>query len=438
MNIDDLNPQNTNVSGNNQETAVPAGSNQAQEIISNQVQMAANGMSPFGNPPVSEPVVQQPQASYSPVEQAIPTESQTIATPEPEPEVIGFQPSLVIEDPDAPKPAPVPEPAVVDNTQVPPVAINTQQGALPPYPAPTTVDNAGLPPLPEQNVVPINTQEVTVVNTAKKRSGSNFILIVLILLLALFVVNIDTVINYVQTNILSTNPTDPGETSNNNLVEGYIKIEDSTSDYTLKEIRFYNFKKQPDFKLLFNYTSPKNYSKVSDLGIYIEIYDSNKELLSKYLFDEESVGNSEVGSSILNLGEDVYKHAYFAKPVIYSEAELGKETSVTCTYNDSNENYLLEYKTKYLFKNNELTGYEVNKKIEVINNNKATSNAINIISKENSDVTKFEIATVFENNVLTYNVNLNNVNEGYIPFYSKGTTPTIIKMNETAKKWICE
>ena len=81
---------------------------------------------------------------------------------------------------------------------------------------------------------------------------------------------------------------------------------------------------------------------------------------------------------------------------------------------------------------------EILKKIEVINNNKATNNAISIITKEKDDVSKFEISTTYDNNVLTYSVNLDSVNEGYIPYYSKGTTPTMIKMNETGKKWICE
>ena len=426
MNIDELKPQ-----GTTEVPAAPVNAQQASNNSSIQLQNAAVGMSPFANSPEKQVEANQPEvASFTPVDQVIPKESETLVAS---------------------------SPSVVDNTQVPPVAIggvaqpevatenkveqSTQpalDSVLPPNPAPTTVDNAGLPPLPEPTVVPMNNQEVTVVNTERRRTGSNIILVVLALLLVLFVYKIDVVIDFVKDNILVTNPTSPGESSNNNLVEGYIKIDDSTSDYNIKEIRFYNFKKQPDNKLLFNYTSTKNYNKARELNIYIEIYNSNKELLGKYLFDVESVGNSEVGSSILNLGEAVSSYAYFAKVVIYTEEELSKETSFACTFDESNENYLLEYKTTYIFKNNELVKYDVNKKIKVINNNKATSNAISIISKENEDVSKFEIKTTFYDNELTYSIDLSNVNEGYIPYYSKGTTPTIIKMNESAKKWICE
>jgi hypothetical protein len=362
-----------------------------------------NQINPFSEPPAVAPVEEKSTVvSFTPVDKVVPSNSETIIAPTQQP---------VVEN------APLPQ----SNSETPVVDA----------PAP-------LPPSPLPSDIPVNNQEVTVVNTSKRRSSSNIFLIILALGLVLFVLNIDQVITYVQENIITKNPTSPGNTPSNNLVEGFVRIDDSTSDYTIKDIRFYNFKKQPDNKLLINFTSTKNYTKVPELGIYIEIYNSNKEILSKHQFLEQSIGNSEVGSTILSLNESVYNYAYFAKVVVYTDEEKASTQTVTCTYNDHNENYLLEYNTKYNFVNNELNGYEVVKKLEIVNNNKATSTAISIIEKENSDVTKFEIPTKYENNVLTYSVDLNNVNEGYIPFYSKGTTPTIIRMNETAKKWICE
>ncbi len=374
---------------------------------------AENQLSPFSAPPVQTEVTTEAPAvaSFTPVDQVIPPESTTLVAP---------------------------ESSVVDNNQVPPVAIAPQMTAPAPVVEPTVAQPSDLPPLPEPSVAPMLEQEVTVVNTAKKHSSSNLFLIILALGLVLFVWKIDEVIAYVQDNIIAKNPTSPGDTTTDNTVEGFVKIDDGVSDTVIKEIRFYNFKKQTDNKLLINFTSTKNYPKANELGIYIEIYNSNKELLSKHKFTRESIGNSEVGSTILDLGEDVNKYAYYAKVVIYTEEELKSTSTLTCTYSEANENYLLEYNTKYSFTNNELKSYDVTKKIEVINNNKATNNAISIITKEKDDVSKFEIATTYDNNVLTYSINLDNVNEGYIPYYSKGTTPTIININESAKKWICE
>lgn len=412
MNIDDLKPQGT-TDNMQAPSAAPASAPVAPVSAPVQPSMPAqpsapvapvtpapqpveNQMSPFSTPQPAPIQEETPSTvvNFTPVDQVVPSQSETIIAPPPS----------------------------ADKVEVPPVP----------------AADPNLPPLPEPSAIPVNNQEVTVVNTAKKRSGSNIILVVLALLLVLFVWKIDEVMQYVNDNFINKNPGSTGEVTNNNLVEGFIKIEDNTSDYTIKDIRFYNFKKQTNGKLLFNYLSTKNYNKVEELEIFIEIYNSNKELLTKKQFIVDSIESNSVGSDILDLGEEISSYAYYAKVVIYTDEEKTSTTSITCTYNDSNENYLLEYKNEYTFVNNELTGYEVTKKIEAINNNKATANALNAIKKENDDVTKFEIPTQFSETTLVYKIDLNSVNEGYIPYYSKGTTPTMIKMNETGKKWICE
>ncbi len=421
MNIDDLNPQN----------------NGTQNIPT---------MDTMGQVPNQAPVA-QPQAA--PVSEPAP--------------VLMPEPTLVIEDPDAKAPVVEPSPAPVE-TQVAqevslsdmpvpqtdemvapvpipeqkPVETNNNFGELPPLPGQTTVGPSDLPPLPSQSVAPTNTQEVTVVNTAKRRTTSNFILIVLALILVLFVLNIDTVMAFINNNIIKTNPISTDVEPTNNLVDGYIKINDGNSDTRIKEIRFYNFKKSGDNTLLINYSSNKNYNDVKGLNLFVEIYNSNKELLTKQQFDADAVVNNEARPFLIKVDDTIYAYAYYAKVVEYTDSERSATSKLTCTYSESNANYLLEYKTIYNFTNNELTGYDVSKKVEAINNNKATTNAVSIVNKEYKDVTRYEVSATFENNVLNYKIDLNNVNEGYIPFYSKGTTPTIIKEKEVAKKWICE
>ena len=143
------------------------------------IEEAQQQMTPFSSAPTPEvqssPEVATEVASFTPTEAVIPKEAETIVAP-----------------------VPIPNQA--------PVVDNNAGGNLPPSPAPTTVDNSGLPPLPEPTVAPVNTQGVTVVNTTKAKSQSNVFLVVLALLLVLFVLNIDTVINFVQLNILHTNP----------------------------------------------------------------------------------------------------------------------------------------------------------------------------------------------------------------------------------------
>ena len=437
MNIDDLNPQNTGT------PEVPG------VQVPNQAPVQSVPDTPFVQPapaPMPEPtlVIEDPSAVVSPEPAPIPVMEAPVVQPQADIPVMESVPVVETPAPAAEVQTPTVDPAQ-SGEMVAPVPIPEQKtepannfGELPPLPGQTTVGNSELPPLPGQSVAPVNNQEVTVVNTTKKRSSSNIILVILALALVLFVVNIDAVMAFVNENIIKTNPISTDVPENNNLVDGFIKINDGNSDYRIKEIRFYNFKKSGNNTLLINYSSNKNYNDVKGLNLFVEIYNSNKELLTKQQFEADAVVNNEARPFLITVDDTIYSYAYYAKVVEYTDSERNATSKLTCTFSDSNENYLLEYKTIYNFTNNELTGYEVSKKVEAINNNKATTNAVNVIKKEHTDVTRYEVAATFENNVLNYKIDLNNVNEGYIPFYSKGTTPTIIKEKETAKKWICE
>lgn len=368
-------------------------------------------MTPFESTPTQnvQPAPTPMAESFTPVDQVVPKESETITPPIP-------VPTQTV--------APAP---VVNNAE------------LPPSPAPVAVDNSGVPPAPAPVVVPMNTQEVTVVNTTKRRGPSSFILVILTLLLVLFVMKIDVVMNFIQKNIIQTNPTSSGNANNNNLAGRFIKINDPNSEDTINDIRFYNFIKSGDTKLLINYSSEKNHLNVEEMKMFIEIYSSSKELLTKKQFVVDSIANSEAGVPyMIEVTEQIYNIAYYAKVVTYSDEDLKRTSTLTCTYNDSNDSYLLQYKTVYNFTNNELNEYEVDKKIVPNRENKATTTAIGIIEKEKNDVTRFEIPATFENNELKYKVDLNSVNEGFIPVYAKGTAPAIVKINDTKKNWICE
>ena len=55
-------------------------------------------------------------------------------------------------------------------------------------------------------------------------------------------------------------------------------------NYHLKDIKFYNFRKNDSGKYIsFNYLSSVKYSDIKDEEIYLELYDSNKEILYKVL-----------------------------------------------------------------------------------------------------------------------------------------------------------
>ena len=305
-------------------------------------------------------------------------------------------------------------------------------------------------PMPAQTTT---TDSVVVVSNEKRKTASNFILIVLALGLVAFVFFIDEVIDYFETNILPNTPfaskvvnNNTNSTGSDNLVDGFIKIDDSSSFFWYEKIKFYNIVKSGNSSILVGYLSDKNYNDVSVLGLNIELYNSEKELLYRTEFktDGNRIENNAASTITFKVAELIYNSAYYAKIVTYTDEEKNSTQTLTCSRDDKNEDYLLNYKNVYTFKNNNLVSYDVSVKLEGLNNNKNTKNVKNYLSKENTTIQKYEIQTTYEevdkNASLSYTIDLSNVNESYNLLYEKDATPIYIKTSENSKekKWICE
>ena len=278
------------------------------------------------------------------------------------------------------------------------------------------------PPVPNFN----NSNEVSVINTTKKKT-SNVILIIFLLLLIVFVYKIDVVIkyyeNYVKTGSLKG---DTETTDTDNLVNGYILINDSTGSMKMESINFYNFRKVENTTLSFNYLSSVDYTNSSSLKLYVEIYNSEKELLYKEQFN--TVGNIEKDSVriySINIDNYVYTYGYYALIKKYTE-ETNTTSSLTCSLDNED----VSYKVIYNFSNDLLINYTVNKELK--NNNKKLE-----LDKEYKSVVNYFNPT-YNNNKLSYSVDLNNYNNEFNPLYLKGTTPKVVTAKEELKKWTCK
>ena len=302
-------------------------------------------------------------------------------------------------------------------------------------PNPTNLNTNPVNPNTTPTVVPPNippssaNQEVTVINTNKSKS-SNLILYILLILMVLFVLNIDTIIkyydNYVNTGSLKGNTT---ENNTDNLVEGYVLINDSTGSIKLDSINFYNFRKSGDINLTFNYVSSLDYNNVSILDMYVEIYNSNKELLYKELFNlNNGIEKDSVRVYTIALDNYVYTNAYYALIKKYTEEEKNTKSSITCTLD--NDDAL--YKIVYNFENNGLVNYSVNKDLKSDNDAYKTE-----LDNEYNSVSNYFTAT-YENNNLNYIVDLKNYNKEFNPLYELGTVSKVIEVKEELKKWNCE
>ena len=280
-----------------------------------------------------------------------------------------------------------------------------------------------------------NESNEIVVNTTKKRT-SNLILIILVFLMVLFVFNIDTVIdmynNYVNNGTLTNN-----NSTTDNLANGFIMI-DEASYMNLKEIRFYNFKKKEgSVEVTFNYEANQKYDDASELKIYIELYNSDKEIIYKELFNPgEPLEKGTIRTYTLSLTNDVYTSAFYTLAKIYTQTEENSTSTLVCKFNDDNENVTVNYEITYNFKNNGLTSYSVNKNYQLKGAN--TDNYVTELETEYNSVKDIIPSVVYENNTLQYSVNLETEIENFTPLYNKDTIINIIKQKETLKKWNCE
>ena len=338
--------------------------------------------------------------------------------------------------PEPPKPMPSdgvsvpPKPMPSDNTVPTPTPMSSESPKEPE----TAMDT---PSIPTANPFEISTnpEEISVVSTEKeKRSGKGFIILIVIFII--FVLNIDNIISLYDKYIVgSTKAVDKKGDSTNNVVHGFIQIDDSESSDTVNNIKFYNFAKTGNNKINLNFISSKNYSSVNDLGIYIELYNSNKVLLYKEQFTrDDEIKKDNAKSHSLTLDNDIYTNSYYAYIKVYTAEEKNSTQKLTCTYNDNNEIGSASYTITYNFINNELVKYSVNK--QAIPVDETNTLYTNLYSEYNA--LPKELNATFNYGTLSYSVDLSSKIEGFSPLYAKGTIINGVKSRELLKKWKCE
>ena len=299
-----------------------------------------------------------------------------------------------------------------------------------------------------QVIVPSeNKPVVTEINTTTKKTN-NAIIFILIVILALVSYFINDIANFYQEKLFplfnNNDKNNDNNTSNNdsgfNLVDGYIKIGEPSSYINLKDIKFYNFRKNDSGKYIsFNYLSSVKYSDIKDEEIYLELYDSNKEILYKELFNSESVIDKDsVSTYKININDSEYNNVSYAFVKIYSDSEKKSTSKLVCTYKVNNEFINLEYTNTYEFTNNSLTKYSVNKGYEKLQDNAIILSTQEEIKKEYMNITKYNITSKYNDVSLKYSIDLSNYPKDFNPLYEKDTIITIVKNKEKLKGWECK
>lgn len=348
--------------------------------------------------------VQQPQATITPVQNMAPSPSNNVApTPMPSTMQNVTPTQMPASNPSSVVPTPMTDASTLDQTKEDPNA---------------KIADVYLPPN-------VNMQsEPEVINTVKSK-GSNILLFIVIIILVFFAINIDKVAEMYENYMKTGSLTEIQGTTNNTTDAGYIKIDDSTSSMKLNDVNFYNFRKDAsNNSISLNYESYQNVDDSKSLNIYIELYNSEKELLYKELFNtNSSIGANTSSNYTISTDSDIINDSFYALVRIYSGSEISSTSTLTCTLADNNYNY----ENTYNFTNNSLMSYDVTKSSLSVDDSNLQNEYNEIAST---------VGATYVNGVLKYSVDLNNTN--IEPIYNLGVTPTVVKNRSSLEGWNCK
>ena len=326
---------------------------------------------------------------------------------------------------------------------------NTDNGIREEVKLDTSIAMEGVPTINNSNVsvaVPTHEQKdiseisnQAVINTQKSKT-SNTIIIVLLIIMAGCVFFIDDILGFFNTNFAPSIKDNKEEELSNNLIDGYIKLGDPVAYMKTGGIKFYNFSLSETNKVILSFLSDKKLDETSSLGYYIVLYNSEKEITYKELFSiPKKIEANEVSQYKISLDVDVYEDSKYAKIIKYTDEELAKKYKIVCSYNIENNDIKLNYQNTYAFENDLLVSYTIVKDYSLPDSKTEDSKKYkNELDNENAKITEVGIKTEYNNNKLTYSVNMNKIPEGFIPLYKNTATKTMIIKKEKLKKWECK
>ena len=292
---------------------------------------------------------------------------------------------------------------------------------------------------PQEVVMPtMNVNDVTVVSTKKAKKGSGVGIIVIVIILVLVVLNFDKVEwfydNYVKESVLLFKKDDA---DSNNLAGDYVLVNDATSSIKTSGIRFSDFSNKEDRKVTFMYTGDEKIDNTSSLGIYVELFDANKDIIYKEQFlPSDGIKKNTSKKYEIELDKDIHEKVRYAVVRKYTSEDFTKMSAVSCSLIQDNGSYKVVFTNKYSFVNNELKTYSVTE--ELIAGEETGDTISYRMQMENKKNSLSELNPTLTGNVLSYNVDASKTYNSYTLVELYGTTPTMVKYREEAKKWKCE
>lgn len=296
-------------------------------------------------------------------------------------------------------------------------------------------------------IVDLESSNDKVVNTLEQRKEFKIAIFIGIGVL-LFALLLPKITSIFTKDSIFTYTDEVNEIVNNKTVDGMLIIGKEEGSITAKKVKFYNPLKRTNNQISVTYLPDTVIKDVDKLNLYVEIYNSNKNLISRVKFTNiEKLERKVQGNYKIDMNETIYKEAEYLKVTIIKDEEFSNITdNLTCIYENIEGNAKVYYKRIYNFTNNGLLSYTVSKSVSKIDVNNVDNTIIEkytkLFSTENGVLKKTNIEGInLTDTSIEYTVNLSTLelnNSSYKKLYEQGSIKRQIELSEENLKWMCE
>lgn len=299
----------------------------------------------------------------------------------------------------------------------------------------------------EIEIVDLESGEDKVINTLEERNEFKIALIIgtAIIIFALLLPKITSI--FTKDSVF-TYTDKVNEIVNDKTINGMLEINKEEGSITAKKVKFYSPRKSTDNQIAVTYLPLTGFNDVDSLNLYIEIYNSNKEVITRVKFTNITKLERKVqGVYKITLNETLYKEAKYFKVVIIKDDEFDKiNDTLLCKYSATDNNLTINYERLYNFTKNGLLSYKVTKKYivnDINNQNIETKEKYNkLFNTEKDNLSKTNIKDInLTEDSLEYTINLIEFKvdkSTYQKLYEQGSIKRQIELNEENMNWTCE
>ena len=289
--------------------------------------------------------------------------------------------------------------------------------------------------------------EETVTNTLEQRKEFK-ISIIIGAIAIIFVLLLPKITSLFSKDSIFSYTDKVNEIVNSETIDGMLEIGKEKGYITAKKVKFYNPRKTTDNQISITYLPMSGRNDLNSLNLYIEIYNSNKEVVTRTKFNNSTKLERKVqGTYKLTLNETIYKEAKYFKVTIINDKDFNEiNDTLNCKYTFNENNIKVTYERIYNFTKNGLINYKVIRNVEkndLSNLDETTlQKYIELFKKENENLSKSNITDItLSDTSIEYTINLiefTTNKSNYQKLYEQGSLKRQIQLSEEKMNWMCE